>query len=439
MGRNGVTMTMPNPIDLQGRTLFDARGDAIGVIEGVYLDNLTRTPEWAAVRLGPQAIALVPIADALQVSGGDLQVIFDRDMVHAAPHQLSGLDNQVTEATEEQLYRYYGSVDGVTSDEEATGQAADGMKERAAEAAGEARDIAGDVAADAIDVAEDARDEAIDVAGDARDRAAEVAASARDQAVAVVETAKEETAEVAQLASAEARELYETTKIELQDQAETQLEQLAEALHRFAGQALALARGNAAQGGQVGDLVGRAGRELQSVARDIEAKGSPGLLRDAQRIVRQRPRAAVIGTAAAVVAGARLMGTPTGERLKERLAPLKEQAIEAGRSVAEEMKPVAQHHVEQMKAVASEAMDQVAQEAEGAAADVKETATRAGRTVKGTAKRSATDVKSTATRSSATTKATARAAAAQPAPRAAVTAAVRRSPTRSVRTTTTVR
>lgn len=435
-----MTMTMPNPIDLQGRTVFDARGDAIGVIEGVYLDNLTRTPEWAAVRLGPEAIALVPIADALQVSGGDLQVTFDGDMVHAAPHQLTGLDNQVTEATEEELYRYYGSVDGLTSDDEAAYDSADGIKDGAAGAAGEAKDIAADIAGQAVDVAGDARDDAIDVAEDARDRAADVAASARDQAVAVVETAKEETAEVAQLASAEARELFETTKTELQDQAETQLEQLAEALHRFAGQALALARGNAAQGGQVGDLVGRAGRELQSVGRDIEAKGSPGLLRDAQRIVRQRPRAAIIGTAAAVVAGARLMGTPAGERLKERLAPLKEQAIEAGRSVAEEMKPVAQHHVEQMKAVASEAMDQVAQDAGAAADDVKETATRAGRTVKGTAKRSATDVKGTAKGSAATTKAITRAAAARPAaPRAATTAAVRRSPPRSVRTSTTVR
>ena len=67
------------------------------------------------------------------------------------------------------------------------------------------------------------------------------------------------------------------------------------------------------------ELVGRAGEELQSVAAGIDERGSAGLLSDAQRAVRQRPRAAIIGTAAAIVAGARLMGTPAGERLKERL------------------------------------------------------------------------------------------------------------------------
>ncbi len=428
-----MTVTMPNPVDLQGRTLFDVLGDEIGVIEGIYLDNVTRAPEWAAVRLGPEALALVPMADAAMVTGGDLQVAFSCDAVFGAPHQLTGLDNQVTEATEEQLYGYYGSVDGTSSDGEFFDGTDPAIEDRAANAVNEAKDIAGQAA----DVAETAKDEALDLAGEAEDQVTDVAASARDQAVGVIETAREETVEVAQLASAEARELYETTKTELQAQAETQLEQLAEALHRFAGQALALARGNTAQGGQVGDLVGRAGRELQSVARDIGAKGSPGLLEDAQRIVRQRPRAAIIGTAAAVVAGARLMGTPAGERLKERLAPLKEQAIEAGRTVAEEMKPRAQRSVEQVRAVASEAMDQVAQEAEHAADDVKETATQAGRTVKGTAKRSAVDVKGTAKRAAAS-----RTAAPRPtAPRAAAprAAAPGRRATPPVRTSTTVR
>ncbi|MDQ6726289.1 MAG: hypothetical protein M3066_09040 [Actinomycetota bacterium] len=401
-------LTLPNPVDLQGRTLFDASGAGIGTIEGVYLDNVTRAPEWAAVRLSPGALALVPLGDASMAADG-VRVDIDRARVLAAPNRLSGLDSEVTEETEETLYRYYAGSDGSPAHSSSAGDAGAGAK--VAEAVDVATDVAGDVKARAAEVAGTAMEEGSDVVGEAKDQAAVVVAGARDQATAVVETAREETAEVVHQASAEARELYDTTRTELQSEAETQLEQFTETLHRLAGQALALARGNAGQSGQVGDLVGRAGRELQSVALDIRANGSAGLLEGAQRTVKQRPRAAIIGTAAAVVAGAKLMGTPAGERLKQRLAPLKEQAIEAGRSVAEELMPVAQQRVENVKAVAARAADEVKQEAQGSADDVKQTATRAGRTVKGTARRSAADVKGTAKRSAATTKRTARAAA----------------------------
>ncbi|MGH9265017.1 MAG: PRC-barrel domain-containing protein, partial [Acidimicrobiales bacterium] len=63
-------LTMPNPQDLQGQVLYDPSGEGIGVIEGVYLDNVTRTPEWAAVRLSPDALALVPLAEASPARGG---------------------------------------------------------------------------------------------------------------------------------------------------------------------------------------------------------------------------------------------------------------------------------------------------------------------------------------------------------------------------------
>jgi hypothetical protein len=218
------------------------------------------------------------------------------------------------------------------------------------------------------------------------------------------------------MATAEAREMLETTRSELESQAEVQLEQIAESLHRFAGQALALARGNADQAGPQGELVGRTGDQLRSVAAGIDEKGSAGLLTEAQRVVRQRPRAAIIGTAAAVVAGARLMGTPAGERLKERLAPLKEQAIEAGKNVAEELKPIAEQRAERVKAVATYAVDQVKQDAQGTVDDVKGTAKQSARTVKGTAKRSATTVKGTAAQSSTTVKGTAKRTARAAAP-----------------------
>lgn len=392
-------LTIPNPVDLQGQTLIDAVGEGIGTIEGVYLDNLTRAPEWAAVRLGPGALALVPLTDASVTTRG-LRVEYLREVVLAAPHRLTGLDSQVTEETEAQLYGYY---DGTNDPSEpiATNHTA----------AAAAAEVASDVKEQAVDVAGTAAEEASEVAEEVKDQAAETLAVAKEQAVSVVEVAREETVEVAQHVTDEARELYETTKGELQSQAETQLEQLGVTLHRLAGQTLALTHGNPEQAGQVGDLVRRAGLELQSVARDLRTNGSSGLLEGAQRVVRHRPRAAIFGTALAVVAGAKLMGTPAGDRLKEKLAPLKDQAIEAGRSVAEELVPVAQQRAENVKAVAVHAADEVTREAKGTADDIKGTAAQAGKTVKGTAKRSAANVKTTAKRSAATTERTARAAA----------------------------
>ena len=404
-----MTITVPNPQDLQGQVLFDSSGEEIGLIEGVYLDNATRRPEWAAVRLGPDALALVPLADAVPAPGG-ARVDFDLEMVLDAPFQLTALDNEVTEETEDLLYSYYAG--GGSAGDGATGQA----REVAATVKDEASDVAATAKDQAAEVAATAKEEAADVASSAKARAGEVVATAQEQAATVVDRAKEETSEVAQVVSAEARDMVETTVSELESQAETQIEQVAESLHRLAGQALALARGNADQAGQLGDLVGRTGEELQSVAAGIEERGSAGLLSDAQRVVRQRPRAAIIGTAAAIVAGARLMGTPAGERLKEYVAPLKDQAIEAGKSVAEELKPIAQQRAERVKTVATQAADQVKQDAVGTVDDVKGTAKRSTQTVKGTAKRSAATVKGTAKQSTGTVKTTAKRTARTAAP-----------------------
>ena len=398
-------LTVPNPQDLQGQMLYDASGDGIGVIEGIYLDNSTRDPEWAAVRLGPDSLALVPLDRASYAPDG-LRAGYDRQTVLNAPFRLNALDNEVTEEAERQLYDYYAGGDPGGNG------SAPVVVEEAREVVDEAKDEAADVAAlardEAADVAANARDEAADVAYEAKEQAREVATTAKEEAASVVDLAKEETAEVVEVAAAEARDLLDTTTTELESQAQVQLEQVAFSLHRLAGQALALARGNADQAGPLGDLVGRAGQELQTVGTSIEERGSAGLLSDVQRVVRQRPRAAIIGTAAAVVAGAKLMGTPAGERIKERIAPLKDQAIEAGKTVAEELKPIAQQRAEQVKAVATQAADQVKAEAQGTVQDVKGTAKQSTQTVKRTAKQSATTVKGTAKQSSTAVKSTAK-------------------------------
>lgn len=402
-----MTITVPNPQDLQGQVLYDSNGQEIGLIEGVYLDNETRRPEWAAVRLGPEALALVPLSDAVPARGG-ARVDFDVETVLDAPFQLTALDNEVTEETEQLLYRYYAG----SSESSAAAEARD----VAATVKDEAADVASTAKEEAVDVAATAKEEAADVASSAKAQAGEVVATAQEQAATVVERAKEETAQVAEVVTAEARDMVQTTRTQLETQAETQIEQIAESMHRLAGQALALARGNADQAGPLGDLVGRAGEELQSVAAGIEERGSAGLLTDAQRAVRQRPRATIIGTAAAIVAGARLMGTPAGERLKEYVAPLKDQAVEAGKSVAEELKPIAQQRAERVKSIATQAADQVKQDAQGTVEDVKGTTKRSTQAVKGTAKRSASTVKGTAKQSTGTVKTTAKRTARAAAP-----------------------
>ena len=396
-----MTITVPNPQDLQGQVLYDSSGQEIGLIEGVYLDNQTRRPEWAAVRLGPDALGLVPLSDAIPAPGG-ARVDFELEMVLDAPFYLTALDNEVTEETEQLLYRYY------AGSESAGGGAVDEARDVAATVKGEASDVAARAKDEASDVAARAKEEAADVASSAKAQAGDVAATAKEQAASVVDLAKAETSEVAEVVSAEARDMVETTRSELETQAETQIEQIAESMHRLAGEALALARGNADQAGPLGDLVGRAGEELQTVAVGIEERGSAGVLTDVQRAVRQRPRAAIIGTAAAIVAGARLMGTPAGERLKDYVAPLKDQAIEAGKSVAEELKPIAQQRAERVKTIATQAADQVKQDAQDTVEDVKGTTKRSTQAVKGTAKRSTATVKGTAKQSTGTVKTTAK-------------------------------
>jgi hypothetical protein len=405
-----VTITVPNPQDLQGQVLYDAHGEEIGIIEGVYLDNATRKPEWAAVSLAPDALGLVPLADAVPAPGG-ARVEFDVQTVLDAPFQLTALDNEVTEETEQLLYRYYAGGGGG-----AGGGAVDEAREVAATVKDDAADVAATARDEAADVAAMAKEEAADVASTAKAEAGDVLATAQEEAASVVDLAKDEAGGVAAVVTDEARDLVSTTRSELEIQAETQIGQIAESMHRLAGQALALARGNADQAGPLGDLVGRAGGELQTVAYGIEERGSAGVLTDVQRIVRQRPRAAIIGTAAAVVAGAKLMGTPAGDRVKSYITPLKEQALEAGRNVAEELKPIAQERAERVKTIATQAADQVKQDAQGTVEDVKGTTKRSTQAVKGTAKRSATTVKGTAKQSTATVKSTAKRSARAAAP-----------------------
>ncbi|HVE47372.1 MAG TPA: DUF3618 domain-containing protein [Acidimicrobiales bacterium] len=91
-------------------------------------------------------------------------------------------------------------------------------------------------------------------------------------------------------------------------------------------------------------------------------------------------------------------------RVKERVEPLKEQALDAGRSIVGELKPAAQAGLEQVKERAAGAVEQVKEEAKGAAGEVKEGAQTTTREVKATTKAASGRVRSEARSSTAAVK-----------------------------------
>lgn len=388
-------LTIPNPQELAGQTAFDPAGNEVGPILGVYLDNATRAPEWAAVGVDADTMTLVPLEGARSAPGG-LELNFGRDVIAMSPVRQRDLLREVSHDTEDALYSYY----GLRARPDAEPSWGTGNGNGHAGAPGGAGESGGPSLPEPV---QEVAEEVQGTVATAGEKVSEVASTAKDEAAGVVEAAKEEAAGVAEEVSSQARELATTTRSQLTDQASTQLQSLAGGMHRLAGQARALARGDTETAGPVAEWVGRAGGELQGVAGRIETKGGAGLIDDTTTFVRQRPRAAILGTAVALVAGGKLFRSPAGETLKQKLAPLKEQAVQAGRTVAEDIKQDAQGRVEQVKAAAAGAADQLKADAQDKVQDVKTEAKRSTRAVKGTAKSSAETVKTTAKRSARTT------------------------------------
>ena len=320
-----------------------------------------------------------------------------RAQVLDAPYRKSQLASAISEHEKAELYRHYVADRASTRPSPAVGArtnlAGDGPARAAGVAADGARDVATTVAANGRQVATEAARQATGVA-----------ASAKGQAKAVAGTALREASQVAGEASGEASELLEATTDQVVGQAQAQLDQLAEAMHRWAGQGLALARGNPDMAGPVADVVGRAGVELQSVSRRIEDTGSRGLLADAQEVVKQRPTLAIAATAVVFLGGSKLLTSPAGDRVKAMLAPLKEQSIEAGRSVVQELKPVVERRVDNVRTTATQAADQLKQEAESSSRHVAGRAKASAATVKGSARASTAAIKGRAAKSASTVK-----------------------------------
>ena len=105
----------------QGRTLLDRDGSRIGTIDAIYLDDRTGQPEWALVNTGlfGTKASFVPLVQAFQ-SDNDVLVPYDKQLVRDAPRV--DVDQRLSEAEEQQLWRHYGLDYDTTDRSGATGR-----------------------------------------------------------------------------------------------------------------------------------------------------------------------------------------------------------------------------------------------------------------------------------------------------------------------------
>ncbi|GAA1880735.1 PRC and DUF2382 domain-containing protein [Pseudonocardia ailaonensis] len=110
-------MTISDPSELHGMTVIGQDGKRLGKVDGVYLDNETQRPAWAAVKSGMfgSHVSLVPLA-AADTADGDLKVPFDENALSSAPHH--DPDRELSAQDEVELFRHYGvpyGGEGVTA------------------------------------------------------------------------------------------------------------------------------------------------------------------------------------------------------------------------------------------------------------------------------------------------------------------------------------
>jgi uncharacterized protein (TIGR02271 family) len=101
-------MISENQIDqIMGMNVVDNTGSKVGTAQQVYLDDESGRPEWVTVQTGMLGTkeSLVPLSQA-DMSGNELRVPYDKDMIKNAPNQ--DPDGHLSPEEERELYRYYG-------------------------------------------------------------------------------------------------------------------------------------------------------------------------------------------------------------------------------------------------------------------------------------------------------------------------------------------
>lgn len=95
-------------LDWRGRTVVDRKGEKLGRVGELYLDEATDRPAYAGVRTGllGRHESIVPL-DGIEERDGDLVVPHDAELVRDAP-SLDPDDGALDDAEQERLARHYG-------------------------------------------------------------------------------------------------------------------------------------------------------------------------------------------------------------------------------------------------------------------------------------------------------------------------------------------
>ncbi|MBW0101814.1 DUF2382 domain-containing protein [Pseudonocardia sp. KRD291] len=103
--------------ELIGRQAYDARGEKVGKIGQIYLDERSGTPTWATVNTGLFGMkeSFVPL-DGADVKGDDVALGVQKDAVKDAPH-VGQTSEHLSGREEDELRRHY----DVSGDRTATG------------------------------------------------------------------------------------------------------------------------------------------------------------------------------------------------------------------------------------------------------------------------------------------------------------------------------
>jgi hypothetical protein len=296
--------------ELVGEPALDENGFEIGEILGIYLQNGTRQPEWAAVEVTDGELALVPLVGATPTIDG-VWLPVGVEEVLGAPVRHAELPRQVSDDEATTLYRHYGGGGRQRRTNGANGADGTGRargrrrstresappEEGPARAAEEGRRVASSATEHGEHVASTATEEGQRVASTAVQEGQQVARTAAGQATELAGTAREQVAQVRTELSDQARTLIHDTRTGIQEQAGTQTQVLADCVRRLGDEARALAEGRPDHAGALGEYVSQAAERLTNVAAEIEARGPEGLVDELKTFARTRPGTFVLGAA----------------------------------------------------------------------------------------------------------------------------------------------
>jgi len=102
-----MTLSAEQLDQVKGADVTTDDGHAVGPVEGIYLDESTREPEWALVNtpwVGKRN-TFVPLREAT-LEQGTLRVPYSREQLEGAP--MVDPEGTLSEGEEAELYTYYG-------------------------------------------------------------------------------------------------------------------------------------------------------------------------------------------------------------------------------------------------------------------------------------------------------------------------------------------